>query len=60
MAWADGTVSLTKILSALAVLLMIMHIIRPLGVMGLRRRKDFWKIAIAIIALILMTALIRD
>ena len=51
---------MTKILSALAVLLMIMHIIRPLGVMGLRRRKDFWKIAIAIIALILMTALIRD
>jgi hypothetical protein len=51
---------LTKILSAIAIVLMVLHLIRPLGVPGLKRRKDFWKIAVAMIAIILFTALLRD
>ncbi len=42
----------TKILPVLLVLLMGLHIIKPLGLPGLKRRGDFWKIAI--IALIVM------
>ena len=41
---------MTKILSLLIVVLMILHIIRPLGLPGLKRRRDFWKIAVAAIA----------
>lgn len=41
-----------KILSILTILMMGVHMIRPLGLPGLRRRADFWKIALmAMIAL---------
>ncbi|MBC2886951.1 hypothetical protein H7Q97_16325 [Ochrobactrum sp. CM-21-5] len=43
---------LTKILPVLLVLLMGIHIIKPLGVPGLKRRGDFWKIAV--IAIVVM------
>ncbi|MEN5247810.1 hypothetical protein [Brucella pseudintermedia] len=36
---------MTKILPVLLVLLMGLHIIKPLGLPGLKRRGDFWKIA---------------
>ncbi|GAA5543456.1 hypothetical protein Brsp02_04094 [Brucella sp. NBRC 113783] len=42
-----GEVSpVTKVLPVLLVLLMGMHIIKPLGLPGLKRRGDFWKIAV--------------
>jgi len=41
---------MTKILSLLIVAAMILHIIRPLGLPGLRHRRDFWKIAIIALA----------
>ncbi len=43
---------MTKILPVLLVLLMGLHIIKPLGVPGLKRRGDFWKIAV--IAILVM------
>jgi len=45
-------VAVTKVLPVLLVLLMGLHIIKPLGLPGLKRRGDFWKIAV--IALFVM------
>ncbi|SBW14550.1 hypothetical protein BR10RB9215_C11387 [Brucella sp. 10RB9215] len=43
---------MTKILPLLLVLLMGLHIIKPFGLPGLKRRSDFWKIGvISILAL---------
>lgn len=36
---------MTKILPVLLMALMALHIIKPLGLPGLKRRGDFWKIA---------------
>ena len=46
---------MTKILPVLLVLLMGLHIIKPLGLPGLKRRGDCWKIA-AIAILIMALA----
>ncbi|MDT6939400.1 hypothetical protein RI570_04480 [Brucella pseudogrignonensis] len=37
---------MTKILPVLLVALMALHIIKPLGWPGLKKRGDFWKIAV--------------
>ena len=42
------------------ILLMALHLIKPLGIPGLRRRRDFWKIAIVMVVAIVMTAFIRQ
>jgi hypothetical protein len=44
----------------MAVLLMALHLIRPLGIPGLRRRRDFWKIGVAMAVAIVLTAAIRQ
>ncbi|MCT7376433.1 MULTISPECIES: hypothetical protein [Chelativorans] len=46
---------MTKILSLLIVAMMILHIIRPLGLPGLKKRSDFWKLAIVALAAIMLT-----
>ncbi|WEX09764.1 hypothetical protein [Chelativorans sp. AA-79] len=46
---------MTKILSLLIVAAMILHLIRPLGLPGLKKRGDFWKIAVAALAAIAVT-----
>lgn len=46
---------MTKVLSLLIVAMMILHIIRPLGLPGLKRRKDFWKLAIVALAAMAIT-----
>ena len=46
---------MTKILSLLIVAMMILHIIRPLGLPGLKKRKDFWKLAIGALAAMAIT-----
>ncbi len=51
---------MTKAIGLLLVLAMLVHIIRPLGLPGLRRRADFWKIAVAAIAIWAVTLLARD
>lgn len=38
--------AVTKILPVLLVALMGLHIVKPLGLPGLKRRGDFWKIAV--------------
>lgn len=49
---------MTKIISLLIIAMMVVHIIRPIGLPGLRRRADFWKLAlVALGAMVLTTAL---
>jgi hypothetical protein len=50
---------MTKLLSFLIIALMILHLIRPLGLPGLKRRGDFWKIALLALAAISLTVAIR-
>ncbi len=49
---------MTKILSLLIVGLMIAHVIKPLDLPGLRKRSDFWKLAVFAIAAISLTVLL--
>ena len=51
---------MTKLLSLLIVGLMLIQLIKPLGLPGLRRRRDFWKIAIVMVVAIVVTAAIRQ
>ena len=51
--------SLSKILSLIIILMMAVHLIKPLGLPGLKRRKDFWKLALIAIAAIVMTVAVR-
>jgi hypothetical protein len=48
-----------KILSLLLGLAMLLQIVRPLGLPGLRRRADAWKIAFGALVLIGLVALVR-
>ena len=50
---------MSKVLPVLLLLAMLVHIIRPLGLPGLRHRRDFWKIAVFAIAVMMLTVLIR-
>ena len=50
---------MSKLFSVLFVLLMAAHLIRPFGLPGLRRRGDFWKIALVGIVVYGLIALIR-
>ena len=47
---------MTKILSLVIIGLMIIQIIKPLGLPGLKRRADFWKLAVVALALIVVPA----
>jgi hypothetical protein len=42
---------MTKLLALLLILAMVIHIIKPFGLPGLRRRIDFWKIALIAFAI---------
>nr|WP_186363379.1 hypothetical protein [Rhizobium sp. ACO-34A] len=50
---------MTKIIAILLMLAMVIQVIKPLGLPGLRRRKDFWKIAVLAFAIWTVTLLIR-
>lgn len=45
-----------KILSFFIIGLMVIQIIKPLGLPGLKKRGDFWKLAVVALALIVVTA----
>ncbi|MBN9072676.1 MAG: hypothetical protein J0H34_14020 [Rhizobiales bacterium] len=48
---------MTKILSLAIAGLMVIQLIKPIGVPGLRRRRDFWKMAVIALAAISLAAL---
>lgn len=50
---------MAKAILLVLLLAMIVQIIRPLGLPGLRRRGDFWKIALVAFAVMMLTVLIR-
>ena len=49
---------MTKVLSLLILAMMAVQLIRPLGLPGLKKRKDFWKLAVLALAAISATALL--
>ncbi|WP_168801018.1 hypothetical protein [Peteryoungia ipomoeae] len=50
---------MTKAISLFLFLAMIVQLIRPLGLPGLKRRGDFWKLAVVAFALWSLTLLLR-
>ncbi len=50
---------MTKIIALLLILAMLVHIVKPLGLPGLRRRGDFWKIAVFAFVITMLVSLIR-
>lgn len=46
-------------LSFVIIGLMAIQLIKPLGLPGLRRRSDFWKLALVALGLIAVTVLVR-
>ena len=50
---------MTKALSLILGLLMLVQVVHPLALPGLRRRTDAWKIAVLALALIMATATLR-
>jgi hypothetical protein len=51
---------LTKVIPIIGLILMALHIVWPLDLPGLRKRRDFWKIAVVMGVAIVVTALLRD
>ncbi len=49
---------MSKALSLVILAIMAIQIIKPLGLPGLRQRRDFWKLALVAIAAIGFTALL--
>ena len=50
--------SMSKALSLVIVALMAIQIIKPLGLPGLRQRRDFWKLAVLALGAITLTVLL--
>jgi len=50
---------MTKALSLLVVLAMVVQIIRPLGLPGLEKRSDAWKLAVAALLAFTLAALTK-
>ncbi|MCF7646209.1 hypothetical protein KQ944_15065 [Bacillus subtilis] len=50
---------MAKIAPVLLLILMGLHLLKPLGLPGLKRRSDFWKIAVTAIAVMMLTVLLQ-
>lgn len=48
-----------KPLSIIVILMMIVHLIRPFGLPGLKRRGDVWKLAVGFIIVMMITVFMR-
>ncbi len=51
---------MTKTISVLLILAMVIQIIKPLGFPGLRRRGDFWKLAVVAFAIWSAALILRE
>jgi hypothetical protein len=49
---------MSKILALVIVVMMIIQLIKPLGLPGLKQRRDFWKLAVAAMVAISLTVLL--
>jgi len=50
---------MSKALTIILLLAMAVQLLKPLGFPGLKHRRDFWKIAVFAIAVMMVTVLIR-
>jgi hypothetical protein len=50
---------MSKALTVILLLAMLIQVLKPLNLPGLRQRRDFWKIAVFAIAVMMVTVLIR-
>ena len=50
---------MTKAFALVIAAAMAVHLIRPLGLPGLRKRSDAWKLALVALALILAVAVLK-
>lgn len=61
--WLNGKIRArymaVKILVILVLVAMVLHLIKPFGLPGLRQRKDAWKIALILIAAMMMALVFR-
>ena len=51
---------MTKAISLLFGVVMLVQVIRPIGVPGLTRRVDAWKIAAAALAVVMLVAVLKE
>jgi len=49
---------MSKALALVIIAMMVVHLIRPLGLPGLKRRSDVWKVAVAALLAIGATVLL--
>jgi hypothetical protein len=49
---------MSKILALVIIGMMVIQLIKPLGLPGLRQRRDFWKLAVAAMVAISLTVLV--
>ena len=49
---------MSKILALVIIGMMVIQVIKPLGLPGLKERRDFWKLAVAALAAISLTVLL--
>ncbi len=49
---------MTKALSLLIIALMAVQLMKPLGLPGLRQRRDFWKLAVLALGAISLTVIL--
>lgn len=50
---------MAKAISLFLLAVMLVQIVYPLGLPGLRKRGDFWKVAVAAIGVMMLTVLLR-
>jgi hypothetical protein len=60
VASSQSSAAMTKVIAILLVLLMMIQIIKPLDMPGLRRRADFWKLALLAFAIWTLALLLRE
>lgn len=51
---------MTKLVSILLIAAMAVQLIKPLGLPGLRERRDFWKIALFAVAALTLVVALRE
>jgi hypothetical protein len=49
---------MSKILALVIIAMMAVQLIKPLGLPGLKQRRDFWKLAVAAMVAISLTVLV--
>ena len=49
---------MSKILALVIIAMMVIQLIKPLGLPGLKQRRDFWKLAVGALAAISLTVLV--